>query len=168
MLEQKLLKLEGILALDEYNGLSLNGLIPWKSKTDMSFFKNITMNNIVIMGSNTLLSLPSSKPLVNRLNVIVTNNKDKYLNNYSFYENILFMNYDECIHYIFNYTEDKTIYVIGGKQIYNLFLPYCTRIWITRIKGNYNCDLTFKYNFTDYNIESYYEDDEIKIMLLSV
>lgn len=79
MTEQRLSKLEGIIAIDECNGLSLNGIIPWKSKYDMSFFKNKTLNNIIIMGSNTLISLPYSKPLLNRFNIVVTNNKYKFL-----------------------------------------------------------------------------------------
>ena len=167
MLEQKLSKLEGILAIDECNGLSLNGKIPWNSKTDMAFFRNKTINNIVIMGSNTLLSSPSSKPLKNRFNIVVTNNKYKYFNNYISYENILFVNYDECLDYIFNYNDDKTMYIIGGNQIYKLLLQYCSKIWLTRIKKNWFCDLTIDYDFSNYHIEKYYEDDEINIILLN-
>ena len=35
------------------NGISKNGAIPWKSKTDLNFFYNTTKGNVVIMGKNT-------------------------------------------------------------------------------------------------------------------
>jgi dihydrofolate reductase len=45
--------MEAILAVDINNGLSKDGIIPWRSKNDMQFFLNKTKNNIVIMGKNT-------------------------------------------------------------------------------------------------------------------
>ena len=65
--------IEAIVAVDQNYGLAKNGQIPWKSKTDMNFFKQKTINNIVVMGSKTLLSLPKSAPLKDRLNIILTN-----------------------------------------------------------------------------------------------
>ena len=74
---------QAILAVDSQFGLAKDGKIPWKNKTDLQFFKNKTINNIVIMGSKTLLSLPNSKPLPNRFNIVITNDPEKYLKNYS-------------------------------------------------------------------------------------
>ena len=64
----KIPNVEAILAVDSVYGLAKNGKIPWKSKTDMMFFRNITIECVVIMGSKTLLSLPHSLPLKNRTN----------------------------------------------------------------------------------------------------
>ena len=36
------INMEAILAYDLNNGISKNGTIPWKSKTDLNFFYNIT------------------------------------------------------------------------------------------------------------------------------
>ena len=72
---------KGILAVDSMNGLAKNGKIPWKSKTDMAFFKNVTTHNTVVMGINTLLTLPNKKPLPNRTNIVITNQKQKYMRN---------------------------------------------------------------------------------------
>ena len=52
--------------------LAKNDTIPWKSKTDLNFFKSKTLNNTVIMGSKTLLSLPNAMPLKNRTNIVIT------------------------------------------------------------------------------------------------
>jgi dihydrofolate reductase len=59
--------MEAIYAVDSNYGLSQKGIIPWKSKKDMIFFKNKTKNHIVIIGKNTYFSL--LKPLENRLNI---------------------------------------------------------------------------------------------------
>ena len=145
-------QIEAIVAVDEEYGVAKNGKIPWKNKEDMNFFKQKTIGNIVIMGSKTLLSLPNQSPLGNRYNIILTNNKQDFLEKYSSYSNICFSNYDELMYYISNVETDKTIYVIGGKQIYNLLFPICNKIWLSVITGNYDCDLKLQIDFNKYNI----------------
>ena len=59
----------------------------------------------------------------------------------------------------------KKIFVIGGQQIYDLLLPFCSSIWITTIKADYNCDLHLSgLDLTKGKI--YYEDDELQITQL--
>ncbi len=57
------------------------------------------------------------------------------------------------------------IFFIGGKQIYEQFIPLCDTLWVTTIKTNYFCDLFLKYDYTkyfkDFDIE---EDEELKIV----
>ena len=67
--------MEAIYATDINHGLSKNGIIPWKSKKDMSFFMNKTMHNVVIMGRKTYYSLP--RPLKDRLNIVLTSNPEQ-------------------------------------------------------------------------------------------
>ena len=155
-----------ILAVDINNGLAKEGKIPWKSKTDLNFFKTHTTNNVVIMGTNTLLSLPKGEPLPNRMNIVVTNNYEKYSKVYEIYQNICFVNAEQVIDLIKNCYKDKTIFVIGGNQIYNLLMPYCSTVWLTKIKANYECDLIFKYDLSKFKREIIYEDLELEIMLL--
>jgi dihydrofolate reductase len=159
-------KIEAILAIDEKNGISKNGKIPWKNKTDMLFFKNKTINNIVIMGSKTLLSLPNSQPLKDRDNIILTNNKNKY-NKYSIFDNITFFNYNELIDYLNNINTDKIIYIIGGKEIYNLLIPYCDKIWLSIINGNYDCDLQINLDFNNCLYDCHYLDSSMGIFCLT-
>jgi dihydrofolate reductase len=159
---------EAILAVDSQFGLAKNGKIPWKSKTDLSFFKNKTTNNVVIMGSKTLLSLPGSKPLPNRQNIVITDDPKKYSNKYSSFENILFVDLELALHIIHNEYKNKTIYIIGGNQIYNALIPYCSTIWMTQIKEDHKCDLFFEYNLNDYKPTITYEDDTMSIMSLQL
>ena len=84
--------IEAIVAVDKNYGMAKNGQIPWKSKTDMNFFKTTTTNNIIVMGSKTLLSLKNALPLPNRLNIILTRNPNRFINDdkYKDLENIIF------------------------------------------------------------------------------
>lgn len=170
--------IEAIVAVDQNYGLAKNGQIPWKSKTDMNFFKQKTINNVVVMGSKTLLSLPKGAPLKDRLNIVLTSKhieeKDKKNNLIYFNEEALlsflkdpkkYIQIDE--HKYLN--NDYTIFIIGGKQIYDTFCKFCKTIWITKIKAVYNCDLIFSKElldrFLNNNIEM--EDEELQIIKLT-
>jgi dihydrofolate reductase len=170
--------MEAILATDINFGISKDGKIPWKSKKDMTFFFNKTKNNVVIMGKNTYFSLPEEfRPLKYRLNIVLTTNPYQYTNNIeSEYGNIFFTN-DEKINEFIQSNREKTlesfpflsrnfkIFIIGGKQIYEKYIPLCYTVWVTTIKQNYSCDLFFNYEckqqFKDELVE---EDDELKIV----
>jgi len=158
---------EAILAIDSQFGLAKDGKIPWKNKADLNFFKNKTINNVVIMGTNTLLSLPGSNPLPNRLNVIITNNPEKYSKKYNIFSNIIFVDLDKALDIMHNKYNDKTIFIIGGKQIYDLLIPYCSTIWLTQIKKDYHCSLFFEYDLTNFIPIITYEDEDIGIMRLT-
>ena len=166
--------MESIYAIDSNNGLSKNGDIPWKSKTDMLFFMNKTINNIVIMGKNTFFSIPKEhRPLKNRLNIVLTSkpnlyeNKDEnvlFTNNSNIYQVILNNKNKYCEMYEF-LNKDFKIFFIGGKTIYNQFIPLCDTICVTLIKKNYDCDLFIDYDYSKQFIEELYkEDDELKII----
>jgi len=174
--------MESIYAIDSNNGLSKDGIIPWKSKKDMSFFMNKTKNNIVIMGKNTFFSIPKERrPLKNRLNIVLTSTPHLYENdiingelNYS--SNVLFTNnnylYKDILENRNKYYEtykylniDFKIFFIGGKTIYDQFIPLCDKIWVTYIKHDYNCDLFIDYNYSKQFTENLFEeDDELKII----
>lgn len=162
----KLNKVEAILAVDSDYGLAKDGNIPWKSKRDLQFFRNKTINNVVVMGSKTLLSLPKSEPLKDRVNLVITNNCNKYSKLYEKYNNIFFTTGDKIVHTLEQLCKNKDIFIIGGNQIYNMLLPYCSKIWLTKIKSNYNCDLFFTYDISIYTKEVVYEDEEMQIICL--
>jgi dihydrofolate reductase len=168
--------MESIYAIDSNNGLSKNGDIPWKSKTDMLFFMNKTINNIVIMGKNTFFSIPKEhRPLKNRLNIVLTSKPNLYENkddnvlftndsNNTIHQDILNNKNKYCEMYEF-INKDFKIFFIGGKTIYNQYIPLCDTIWVTHIKQNYNCDLFIDYDYSkQFTEELYKEDDELKII----
>jgi dihydrofolate reductase len=167
--------MEAIYAVDANNGLSRDGAIPWKSKKDMSFFMDKTKHNIVIMGKNTYFSLPAgNRPLKNRFNIVLTRNPlmcEKnananvlFTNNDNIYQDVLTnrAKYYEMHPYLH---KDFKIFFIGGKTIYDQFIPLCQTVWVTQIKMDYKCDLFIDGNhLRGLNVNVMEEDDELKIM----
>jgi thymidylate synthase len=98
-------------------GIGYNGDLLFKIPKDMKFFKEITSNNTVVMGYKTWLSIPNA-PLINRKNIVLTRHS-KVINNNK--KDTLFMNFNQFKKYYSNNLSEK-IYVIGGSQIYSLFL----------------------------------------------
>jgi dihydrofolate reductase len=171
--------MEAIYAVDVKNGLSKLGSIPWHSKKDLKFFMNITKNNVVIMGKNTYFSLPEdNRPLKNRLNILLTTKPEEFkcnilsglpsnqivTNNDKIYD-IILSNREKYLKAYPFLKHDFKIFFIGGKQIYQQFIPLCERVWVTQIKKDYDCDLCFDYDYSnEFNQELIEEDDELKII----
>lgn len=168
--------MEAIYAVDVKNGLSKNGIIPWKSVKDLKFFYNTTKNNIVLMGSNTYFSLPNEvKPLTKRLNIVLTTRPEHYIVDNCYHNNLIFTKDTKIYETIFNNREkylrlysflhnDFKIFIIGGKNIYDQFISLCETVWVTRIKKDYICDLLFNYDFTkQFNEQTIQDDEELSI-----
>ena len=67
--KQKMLAI--IAAIDSNNGIGKDNKLLVHIKEDLQRFKQLTENNIIIMGYNTWESLPN-KPLPNRINYVLT------------------------------------------------------------------------------------------------
>lgn len=94
---------------------------------DMKFFKSHTVGKTVIMGRKTLESLPGSKPLPNRDNIVITKSK-----NYSFENVTVCGSIDELLELLKKLNTDD-VYVMGGESIYKELLPYCTKAFVTKV-----------------------------------
>lgn len=111
-----------------------NGLeIPWRLKSDMDHFKQLTSQHTVVMGRKTWDSLPPKfKPLPNRLNIVLT--KDI---NWKQPDVIVSNNPVD----ILMRTED--MFIIGGEKIYEAFLPHTSQLYVTRVYGKFDGDVYF-------------------------
>lgn len=156
-----------IVCCDNNYGIGKNNKLPWKYSKDMNYFKNQTIDNnklnVVIMGNNTYKSIPNSyKPLKNRFNIVLTKSDINILNNNE--DNLkYFNNIDDILLYLHNNKEKfNDVYIIGGNQIYNIFLDLqiIQNIYLTSISEiNYNCDIHFDFN----KYKKYFEIQESNI-----
>jgi len=131
------------------------------------------------MGRNTYFSLPNeARPLKNRLNIVLTSNPDQILHLDDCIRNVIFTNNDKIHNDILNYREKYMkkypflsmkfkIFFIGGKKIYEQYIPLCEKVWVTQIKQDYSCDLEIEYDYSKQFEEPQIidEDDELKITL---
>lgn len=139
-----------VACVEKTLGLGLENKIPWNLKGDLKFFKNLTLNSRVVMGRKTWDSLPSSvKPLPNRQNIVLTNNKNLFRKE----DNIIFTNFKN---FKKNYDTNQDYYVIGGEKIYNLFQKELVAqyVYLTVINKKIECDTFFSALSSDYQIVS--------------
>lgn len=96
-----------ILCTDAIGNIGKNNDLLFKMKEDMKFFKEQTINNIVIMGYNTWLSI-GEKPLPNRVNIVMTDKKIKNIQTET-----------DLVKVINDYKKyPQDIYIIGGAYVY--------------------------------------------------
>ena len=121
--------------------------IPWKCRTDMKFFKEITSatkdpnkRNAVIMGRKTFESLPA--PLPNRLNVVLKGTVDSLLIHKTS-DSVVFSNdFDAVLNNLEQDPTIETIFIIGGSIVYKHALnhPKCETIYLNLV--HVVCDLS--------------------------
>lgn len=132
-----------IVAADLNNGIGFQNTIPWNIPSELKYFREVTHGagkNAVIMGRNTWESLPpSSRPLKNRLNIVVTRQSDLDLPS----EVLLASSLDEALAKAG--TDKDEVFVIGGAQLYALAInhPACNKIYITRVQDTFEADTFF-------------------------
>lgn len=99
-----------IVAVDKKGAIGKNNDLLYTIKEDLKNFKDLTSENIVVMGRNTWDSLPI-KPLPNRTNIVLT----KTLKGID--GAIVLSSFEELEEYLKD--TDKDIYIMGGASIYN-------------------------------------------------
>jgi dihydrofolate reductase/thymidylate synthase len=139
-----------VVARDCKNGISKSGKIPWYIKEDLKWFASLTLNHTIIMGRKTYESI--GKPLPNRENIIISHVGSSISSQGE--KNTKVMTFEECLTYCNTlYTKDKkTIFVIGGGEIYNLFLKHnlISTQYITQLIDDYECDNYYNDIITHY------------------
>lgn len=123
-----------IFAMDEERAIGKNNDLPWHLPADFKFFKDTTKHHTIVMGRKTFDSL-GKKPLPHRRNIIVTRNKGYEAEGCEVVHTI-----DEA-KALFN--PDEETFVIGGTELFKLFMDDADRMYITRIEGVFNGDTFF-------------------------
>ena len=65
-----------LFAVDTNWNIGYKGALLVKISNDLKRFKKLTTGNIIIMGRKTFESLPGRKALPNRVNIVMTRDKD--------------------------------------------------------------------------------------------
>lgn len=113
-----------------------NNSLIWNIPSDLKRFKSLTTGKTIIMGRKTFESLPN--PLPNRFHIVLT----KKPNNFKNQENVMFNNNLNEIISKFKDSKEE-IFIIGGGEIYKIFLKYTSKIYITQILKDFKGDTHF-------------------------
>ena len=116
-----------IAAVDKNWSIGYMGDLLYHIKEDRKFFKSKTDGKVVVMGRKTLESLPGGMPLSNRINIVLSSNKD-----FAAPGCIVCRSFPELFEKIKAYDSDD-IFVIGGESLYNMLMPYCKFSYITEV-----------------------------------
>lgn len=150
------MKIKLIVAVTQDNCIGYKDDLVFKSKKDLRRFKELTSNNIIVMGSNTYKSL-GYKPLPNRINIVLSN---KLVDNNVYVYNDINKMLDDMLAYY----PDKDIWIIGGANVYYQFTDKVDEVHFTKSNlQNVKCDTYFDISkFSNIFVDSIenIEDDE--------
>lgn len=120
--------LSHIAAAAENNVIGADNKLPWDIPEDMKFFREKTKGHAVIMGRKTYESM--GKPLPNRLNVIITRQKD-----YQVPGGVVVASIDDAIEHCRGKVKEygEEVFIIGGGEIYKQSMNLVDIIYLTRV-----------------------------------
>ncbi|NTW33800.1 MAG: dihydrofolate reductase [Bacteroidetes bacterium] len=147
-------KISIIVAVANNNAIGKDNKLLCHLSDDLKRFKLLTTGNTVIMGENTFESLPV-KPLSNRTNIVISHIPGKTLNGC-----IVVNSIEEALN---NCDDTKENFIIGGSSVYNQFLPFANKLYLTKINKNFDADCFFpEIDYTQWKLISSvdFEPDE--------
>jgi dihydrofolate reductase len=140
--------------------IGIENRLPWQLPEDLAFFKKTTMGHAILMGRNTYDSI--GRPLPGRCNIVLTREQNWQPNN--LLSNIPIY-HENALESLKTYAEtevivcqsltslkklnlslslnSKSIFVIGGAQIYEATLPFAKRLLLTEIHADFEGDVYF-------------------------
>lgn len=125
-----------IVAMDEQRGIGLNNQLPWHLPADLAFFKRITSGHTILMGRKTYESI--GRPLPKRRNVILTRDHSFAAEGCEIVHSV-----DEALERYGTDAEKGELFVIGGAEVFRLFMPYADKMYITQIAHQFEADTFF-------------------------
>ena len=125
--------MQAIVAVSQSWGIGKDGHLLFRISADLQRFKALTTGHTVIMGRKTLQSLPGGRGLPGRRNLVLTRQ-----------ENFV-PDRAEAVHSLKELPAlaDRDAFVIGGQGVYEQLLPYCTRVYVTKVLSDAPADAFF-------------------------
>lgn len=119
--------LRAIVAVDTNWAIGCGGRLLVNVPKDMQFFRKNTINKTILCGRKTLASFPDGKPLPKRENWVLSRTLRPTA------DMRVFRTVEEVLAAV---REDPTreVWVVGGEEIYRLFVPYCDEVYVTQLE----------------------------------
>ena len=125
-----------VVAKTKDGTIGLNGRMPWQLPSDLKLFQSITMGKPCLMGRKTWESLPF--PLKGRPNLILTSDTAYHAKGAEVLhslKDLIGRGYE-----LAGETDEDEVCIIGGAQLYEATLPYCSTIYMTEIDASVEGD----------------------------
>ena len=115
--------MKAIAAMSLNQVIGRDNQIPWHLPEDLAWFKQFTMGGVLLMGRKTFESI--GKPLPGRETIVLTRGQWKNNEVKSASEPALLP---------LPQNDSRPLFVCGGAEIYRLFLPRCTDLYLTVVQ----------------------------------
>ena len=132
-------KIVAIWAQDEEGIIGKDNRLPWYLPAELQHFKETTLNHAILMGRVTFDGM-GRRLLPKRETLILTRNSDEKMDGVSIFNDI-----ESVLDWY--QSQDKNLYVIGGKQIFQAFEPYIDEVIVTQVHASVEGDTYFPEDF---------------------
>ncbi|MBQ9513734.1 MAG: dihydrofolate reductase [Clostridia bacterium] len=129
--------MKSIVAVDKKWGIGKRNGLLFSLPLDMRFFKEKTLNKVVVMGSNTLKSFPNGKPLKDRINIVLFPDGEKRD------DCIVVGSMEELKQELLKY-DTNDVFIIGGAMFYKTMLSYCSEIFVTKVDADGEAEVFYE------------------------
>jgi dihydrofolate reductase len=134
-----------IAAIADNGVIGRDNTLPWHLPADLKYFRKVTMGHPIIMGRKNYVDI--GKPLPGRINIILSRDRS-----FSADGCTVVHDPDEALAAA---GDSDEVFVIGGAEIYRIFLPLADRLLITQIHIDAEGDIHFPdYHQDDWTLES--------------
>ncbi|WP_339723122.1 type 3 dihydrofolate reductase [uncultured Paraglaciecola sp.] len=149
-----MMQISMIAAMANNRVIGADNAMPWHLPADLKHFKKVTLGKPIIMGRKTYASI--GKALPGRLNIVVSTDV-----NFTLPDATVVNSCEQAIDVAANYCaqqqiEDPEVMIIGGGTIYQHFLAFCHRLYLTQI----DLDVAGDTYFPDYNAKYVWQETE--------
>ncbi len=130
----------GPVARAENGVIGVGGRLPWRLKTDLALFRNLTVGKPIIMGRMTWDSLPR-RPLPGRLNIVLSRD-----GSFTPAGALVCDHFSEAVQIGREQASEdgvEEICVIGGASVFALALPRAQRMYLTEVDARPGGDVLF-------------------------
>lgn len=128
------MKISLIAAIGEQNQLGKDNQLLWHISEDLKNFKKLTLDKCIVMGRKTFDSI--GRPLPKRTNIILTRDR-----NFKCDQAVIFHEKEKLLDWA--HENCSELVIIGGSEIYQLFLPYVDTLYLSRVDYNGPADVYF-------------------------
>jgi dihydrofolate reductase len=133
-----------LCTVDDNFGMSKNNTVPWDMCENNIFIQRRVKNNVVVMGRNMWFNSTNKFPHSSTY-VLSENSKTEGIMSGGLAE----------LKTLMNKYPDKDIYILGGVELFELYMYSADEIILTQLKVDYNCDVFFPFINENYEIVSY-------------
>ncbi len=147
--------MKAIVAVDKNWGIGKKNDLLFSLPADMAYFREKTLNKVVVMGSNTLKSFPGGKPLKNRTNIVLFPGGEKRD------DCIIVESLEELSATLKQFNADD-VFIIGGAMFYKTMLPYCSEVLVTKVDADGGAEVFYENldNLPNWSCESVSDPQE--------